>query len=201
VTLTTPAVDGRRLRRAQNREAVLDALVSLFADGVFDPTTDAIAERAGISARSLFRYFDDVDDLRRSAVDHVMARARPLLDHGVPLDAPLADRIAGLVAARTRLFETSGPGARAGRLGAYRNPTTAARLHETQTLLRRQVAELFAPELTGPRAAHRPAVVVLCAFETYELMRFEQGLSRAKTVASLVAALTALLGAPLGGPQ
>ena len=51
-------VDGRRERRAGNRQAALDALVELFGDDRFQPSTAEIAERAGISARSLFRYFD-----------------------------------------------------------------------------------------------------------------------------------------------
>ena len=51
--------DGRRLRRALNREAVVDALLSLYDEGNLRPGTDRIAERAGISPRSLFRYFDD----------------------------------------------------------------------------------------------------------------------------------------------
>ena len=33
VTATSTEVDGRRLRREQNREAVLDALVELFREG------------------------------------------------------------------------------------------------------------------------------------------------------------------------
>ena len=42
-------VDGRRLRREQNREAVIDALVELFEEGSYTPSSGEIAERAGIS--------------------------------------------------------------------------------------------------------------------------------------------------------
>ena len=48
--------DGRRVRREQNREAVLDAVVELFHEGSYQPTTDEIAIRAGLSPRSQFRY-------------------------------------------------------------------------------------------------------------------------------------------------
>ena len=40
-----------------------------------------------------------------------------------------------------------------------------------------------------------PAIDALLSFETYDLLRHEQGLSRAAVVASLTAALDAILGA------
>src|SRR5438128_1011303 len=77
VTGASAEVDGRRLRREQNREAVLDALVELFAEGLYQPSANDIAERAGISPRSLFRYFDDIDDLNRATIERQLAAARP----------------------------------------------------------------------------------------------------------------------------
>ena len=109
-----PESDGRRRRRTQNREAVLDALVSLFDEGVYEPSSAEIAERAGLSPRSLFRYFDDVDDLSRAAIERQLAAALPLVEPGVGSEAPLPARIAELVDARVRLYEAIEPAARAG---------------------------------------------------------------------------------------
>ena len=47
--------DGRRLRRERNRDAVIEALLDLFGEGNLQPSTDEIAVRSGVSARSLFR--------------------------------------------------------------------------------------------------------------------------------------------------
>jgi AcrR family transcriptional regulator len=189
----TGEVDGRRLRREQNRDAVLDALTELFAEGAYQPNANQIAERAGLSPRSLFRYFDDVDDLNHAAIDRQLAAARPLLDVGVPPDAPTVTKIERLVDARVRLFETIAPAARSARVCAHRHAVVATQLREGRSYLRHQVARLFAPELGRDRAL-LPAVDVLCSFETYELLRTDQGLSRTKTVGALVAALHALLG-------
>jgi AcrR family transcriptional regulator len=186
-------VDGRRLRREQNREAVLDALVDMFGEGVYQPSSNEIAVRAGLSPRSLFRYFDDVDDLNRAAIDRQLVAARPLLDVGVGGDAPTATKVDHLVEARVRLFETIAPAARAARVCAPRHPVIAAQLHDGRSYLRHQVHRLFSAELDGDRAALLPALDALCSFETYELLRADQGLSRTKTVAALVSALTALL--------
>jgi TetR/AcrR family transcriptional regulator, regulator of autoinduction and epiphytic fitness len=186
-------VDGRRLRREQNRDAVLDALAELFVEGVYQPSSNQIAERAGISPRSLFRYFDDVDDLSRATIERQLARARPLLELDVAPASPTADKIAAVVEARMRLFEATAPAGRAARVCAHRHPVVAQQMHESRSYLRRQLRTLFAPELKGARVALLPAIDALCSFETYQLLRVDQSLSRARTAASLTEALTALL--------
>src|SRR3546814_2134204 len=60
--------DGRSLRRDRNRMAVIDAVLALYDSGNLAPSSDDIAERAGTSVRSVFRYFDDVDDMLRAAI-------------------------------------------------------------------------------------------------------------------------------------
>jgi AcrR family transcriptional regulator len=185
-------VDGRRQRRMQNREAVLDALAELFGDGNLQPSTAEIAERAGLSPRSLFRYFDDVDDLNRAVIERQLARARPLLAIDVAPDAPTAEKIATAVKARMRLFETIGPTARAARICAPRHAVIADRVAQGRDFYRSQVRRLFAPELAD-RPDLLPAVDVLLSFETHELLRGDHGLNRAKATRSLTAALSALL--------
>jgi AcrR family transcriptional regulator len=186
-------LDGRRLRREQNRQAVLDAQLELFREGNLTPSTAEVAERAGISARSLFRYFDDVDDLSRAAIERQLTEAQPLLDPGVTADQPTAVKIVTVVEARIRLFEQIAPARRAGRAGAHLRPPVAKQLREGRAFLSRQLHDLFAPELEG-REALFPALDALCSFETHEFMRTDQGLSRAAVAAALTGALTAILG-------
>ena len=64
--------DGRRARRERNREAVLDALMELVKEGDDDPSVDDIAARAGVSYRSVYRYFDDRADLFDAATKRAM---------------------------------------------------------------------------------------------------------------------------------
>jgi AcrR family transcriptional regulator len=179
-------VDGRNVRRQQNREAVIDALVDLFHDGIYEPASALIAERAGLSPRSLFRYFDDIDDLTHAAIDRHMAEARPLVDLAIGDGAPLAVRIERLVDARIRLYDAIAPGARAARVCAHRNEAVAKQIRDSRRYLREQIRHLFAPE--QPDVA---AIDALCSFETYELLRESQ--SKQKVRATLIGALAALL--------
>ncbi|MHB8464557.1 MAG: TetR/AcrR family transcriptional regulator [Acidimicrobiales bacterium] len=193
-------VDGRRLRREHNREAVLDALVALFREGIYQPSSNEIADRAGISPRSLFRYFDDIDDLSRAAIERQLAAARPIVEFAMPQGAGTGGKIDRLVDARVGLFETTGPAARAARVCAHRNVVVARQLREARAYLRHQVEQVFAAELTGERVALLPALDALCSFETYELLRGDQGMSRPAIVSALRRALSALLS-PTGGSR
>ncbi len=189
--------DGRRARREQNRGAVLDALAELYREGVYEPSAAQIAERAGLSSRSLFRYFDDVDDLNRATIDQQLARARPLLAVDARPDDPAATKVERLVDARLRLHEAIAPAARAARVCAWRHPVLAEQITSSRSYLRHQVERLFAPELaamgTERAAAAVAAAEVLCSFESSELLRVDQGLSRARAAAALVQALLPVL--------
>src|SRR3954453_6982448 len=106
-------VDGRRLRREQNREAVVDALVELFEEGDYTPSSATIAARAGISSRSLFRYFDDVNDLNRAAIERHIAINPHLFEPHIDPGLPTAAKIDAFVDARVELHDAVAPGARA----------------------------------------------------------------------------------------
>lgn len=196
---TTTDLDGRRLRREQNREAVLAALMELYAEGNYEPSAAEIATRAGLSQRSLFRYFDDVDDLNRSAIERQQEMARPLVDPHIGSDTGIAEKIDRIVAARLALFDAIEPGARAARVCSYRHPIISAQVRDSRLFLRRQLERLFAPELKSAEPSAIAAIDALLSFETHQLMRHSQGLSRPKTHAALVAAITALLNPPPGG--
>lgn len=188
-----PPTDGRRLRRENNREAVLDVLVDLFREGNYTPTSAEIAARAGLSLRSLCRYFDDFDDLIRAAIDRQQGQALTLLDPDVGPDAPTAEKAEALAAARLRTFEAIAPAARAARVCAHRQSVVRDRMREARRFLRRQLATLFAAELAGRGPEVLAAMDVICSFESYELLRGDQGLSRARTGRAIAGALTALL--------
>jgi AcrR family transcriptional regulator len=68
-SIPASAVDGRSLRRERNRQDIVDALLGLIENGETEISAALIASKAGLSERSIFRYFDDVNDLYRSVCD------------------------------------------------------------------------------------------------------------------------------------
>ncbi len=193
----TDVGDGRRLRRDRNRDAVVRALLSLYNEGNLDPSAEEIAARSGVSARSLFRYFDDVDDLCSEAISQQQHDVSHLLALRVAPGAPIADRIAALVHQRAELFEAVESVATVSRLRAPFQLVVADELARGRARLRDQVAHLFATELHAMPSttahARLAAADVATSFEAWRLLRDDQRLSRAKAAAAMGEALRALL--------
>jgi AcrR family transcriptional regulator len=189
-------VDGRRARREANRAAVVQALVALNREGNLSPSAAEVAARAGLSQRSLFRYFDDVDDLNRAAIEEQLARARPLLKIGARSSDPTPVKIRRLVESRSRQYEVLAPVARAARATSSRHPVVAGQVREARAFWREQLRRLFAPELDAMPRDRSNAVLaaadVLCSFESWDLLRSDQGLAEGDATATLSAALAAL---------
>ena len=102
-----PTTDGRRLRRDRNREAVVESLLNLLDQGVYDPSSEQIAANAvpPVSSRSLFRYFDDVHDLYRATIEEQQRRSVHIVNRDLHAGAPLADRIAAIAEQRAELWK------------------------------------------------------------------------------------------------
>ncbi len=170
-----PNVDGRRAGRDRNLSAVVDALLDLFAEGNLRPGAEEIAARSGVSRRSVFRYFDDLDSLGRVAIERQLARVGHLINLPDVGEGPIERRIDRLIAQRVGLFETILPAGRVSRLRAPFEPVVAEELSRSRNFFRRQVERHFGDVLQPLRRAERNAVLnaaeVLCSFEAYELLR------------------------------
>lgn len=193
-----PATDGRQLRRIRNRETVVDALLDLYRDGNLRPSTEEIAARSGLSPRSLFRYFEDVDDLIRSAIMRQEARAMPFVACAAePTDA-LEEKVTALVEQRFRLFDAMGNAAAVIRLRAPFQPMLAEELARNRRFMRQQVALLFAPELEVMGERRRDAILgasdVLTSYESYRLLTDGRSMSSSHAGTVVADAITALFG-------
>ena len=193
------SADGRHARRERNRLAVVDAMLGLYHEGNLDPSSDQIAARAGLSPRSLFRYFDDLDDLVRVAVARQYERVRALAELDLSTHAPLAERVERLVQQRLRLLSATASVGKVTRLREPFQPLVAAQLAEGRRQLRTQVTRLFAPEFAGmppaQAASALAAIDVLTSFEAVQLLRDDHGLAPDALAATLTHSLTRLLEA------
>ncbi|WP_436795841.1 TetR/AcrR family transcriptional regulator [Actinospongicola halichondriae] len=174
-------VDGRTARRDRNRNSVLEAVLELFEEGKLSPGVHEIAHRSGVSLRSVYRYFDDVDDLIAAAIDRQYDIARPLFLLSGLGQGPLLDRIERFCAARVRLFESVRTVHIAATARERLDPRIAEAMDRCREQLSRQTAAMFAPEL-GQMADDTAQVVgvtldILTQLETIELLRGTRGLT------------------------
>jgi TetR/AcrR family transcriptional regulator, regulator of autoinduction and epiphytic fitness len=187
--------DGRRARRHRSRDQAVDALLDLLEEGVTRPTAQQVAERSGVSLRSIFRIFDDVETLHAEAGARQLQRSAHLYVD-VSEDGPLAKRIKALVAAHDRLYLGVAPVRRAALRVAADAGGLASMLDLARQYLGSEVQRVFGPELEHRADADVTvrALELVLSFEAWDQMASGQGLDadgRQATTAHLVAALLA----------
>jgi TetR/AcrR family transcriptional regulator, regulator of autoinduction and epiphytic fitness len=168
--------DGRHLRRARNRDAAIDALIAMMDEGYANPTVADVALRAGVSARSLFRYFDDVSDLSTEAINRVSVRVLPLVaGFDVDPNLPLAQRVELVAVTADRVYHEVRYAAVVARVKAPTIPAVAQQLAEARRGVRALLERTFAPELNEMSGEERllamAALEVWCTFEVQHLLR------------------------------
>jgi TetR/AcrR family transcriptional regulator of autoinduction and epiphytic fitness len=175
-----PPADGRAARSQRTRRLIAQAMLSLIQEGVLRPTAPRVAERAGVSLRSVFHHFRDMEALYAIAAEiqteHVMAMLKPV-DTGLPLP----ERIERFVAARSGVLEALAPVRRAVLLDEPFSAVIAARLAEARARFAEEVERVFAAELRMlPASERRDRLCALAAASEWPLwdsLRRHQGLS------------------------
>jgi AcrR family transcriptional regulator len=175
------AVDGRSLRRERNRQDIVDALLGLIENGETEISAALIASKAGLSERSIFRYFDDVNDLYRSVCDLAFSKE---IEYALIDDAgvgSLDTKIENFVNQRVRIYTMNEMIAPAARSFAFKNPIIKNQLVVGRKLLRTQIMKHFAEELSVfDKQQQQVAVAIidsLTTFEYYDMMRSDQRMS------------------------
>jgi AcrR family transcriptional regulator len=194
----TESVDGRTARALRTREAIVDACISLVDEGVLKPTAPRIAERAGVSVRSVFQHFDDLESLfamvAERAVGHIASLFEP-----IEIDQPLDDRLRRFASERRAVNEAMTPIRRAAAVHAPFSREIRVRLQLGHDFLRGELGRVFGPELAAAPAAEREQLLdvldVAASWSTWETLRAVNGRSTEACEALLVRMLRNALGA------
>ena len=176
-------VDGRTARRHRNRDAVLDALIELSREVDGEPTIEAIADRAGVSYRSVYRYFDDRTDLMLAAIARIRGEMWKIFDLDQLGEGPLDARIAEIIRVRLAGYRDLASLTRiAVRLRAD-EPAVAEAYDQARGHLRRQLLDQFAPEFSPMTPTERElalaAIDAMFQFETLDYLSHHEHMSDA----------------------
>jgi len=187
-------VDGRRARRQRSRDLAVDAMLDLIDEGVLRPTAQQVADRSGVSLRSIFRIFEDVQSLHEAATARQASRVGHLF---VPIVAvgDLEQRAAATAAALARLYEAVGPIRRAALRLAPESEVFAERLRQARRWLRDELDRVFQPELERVDLPTRSAALeALCSFEAWDQLRRGQELAEPDATAVVRTTIVDLIG-------
>lgn len=192
-------VDGRRARGERTRLRVIEALLDLVDEGTVRPTAQEVATRAGVALRTVYHHFEDVEALRRLALDLQMRRHTEILK---PIDTrrALTERIGTVAGQCRRLFEVLTPIRRATMFDEQSSPEMAEGIAFCTRTRRDHVVATFAPELGGRGADSRvlmDAIDLVTSWPMWEYLRAALGRSPASATRVMIASLEALLS-PVG---
>ena len=170
--------DGRLARSARTRRAIVDALRSLHHDGDLRPTAPRVADRAGVSLRTVWQHFNDLESLLIEAGQRDYEIA---LRYVTPIDTggPLPERLRQLVHQRGRMYEALAPVWRAARLQEPFSPAIRRNRDRLLEASRDQLERLVGPELAALPVGYRRSVFaalqVATTWSTWESLRGELG--------------------------
>lgn len=125
---------------------MIDAAFRLLASG--EPaTTERLANEAGTSTSSLYRYFDDLADLYQQAAAHFHEQHRDLIDEAPSPGRSRAERVAAFVDLRLRCADTLWPWAQRLEAQSLTNPDLKPVTTGLRARVSEQVGRYFGPEL------------------------------------------------------
>jgi TetR/AcrR family transcriptional regulator, regulator of autoinduction and epiphytic fitness len=175
------------------------AVLELVREGNVRPTAKEIAARAGVSLRSVYVHFDDLDDLFDAAGARQTEEVAHLL-YAIDPELPRRARIDELVAQRAAIWEALAPVRRAVALWTTSSPTLQEGSQRVSQRAVRDLTRVFGAELQRHDASDAAIILealnVACCAGAWETLRTDRGLSVDDASAVMNAAMTALLEAP-----
>jgi len=196
-SVTKGGQDGRHLRSERSRGAIAKALLELVRETKSMPTTDAVADRAGVSRRSVFRHYADVSELLRAAYELQREDALSLYPPSNPEGWSHDERISNFVSRGCDLYEYVSSVRQAAVYMVRDYPIINDLMIEDDRLHRSVITKLFAPMIEACPQAERSALVEALVFasnwSSWNTLRVQQGLELEQARGVMKMALRALL--------
>ncbi len=195
----SPSSAGARRRRDPERtHAVLvEALLDLVAEGEREPTRKAIAERAGVSERTVFVHFADREALYVTAAERQAERWQALAVE-VPPDWTVQRKVKALLDQRSEMYEVMSPIRKVGLQLEPESPGLRRVMAAGDDWFREDLARVFAPQLAQVAGARRPgglldSLEAASGWAAWDHLRTRRGLDPAVARSALARTLRALL--------
>lgn len=176
--------DGRIARGIRSRRAIVESHTELVREGVLRPTAQMVADRAGVSVRTIWTNFSDLEALLQATSERWLELDAAMWE---PVDPtlPMAERIEVFCARRAARMDHISPAARSSLLG---EPFSDALMDSRRQHIARLKADLqhtFGPELGEPCAEHGGVydeLYVIAAWPVWMMLLDDLDLDREKAL-------------------
>ena len=178
-----PAADGRRARSMASRSRIIEAMVELIALGNPNPSAALVAERAGIALRSVYRLFEDKESILRE-IDQWLVRA-----YYPTLSAPYESahwegQLDELIERRSRVNEAIVVFRVSSQTARYTSKFVAENYDRSFAREKRMLDQILPTNLQTDTRPGR-ALMVATSFDTWRVLRQDEGLSEQETQAAI----------------
>jgi AcrR family transcriptional regulator len=170
------------------------ALLELYESGEVQPSAARVAALAGVSERSVFRYFDDMEDLATTAVAIQWERVQPFYKD-LSTQGSFADRLQAIIDHRLSLYDKVSGVFRVGLVAALRISAAAEAVEQRRDFLRRQGRKQFRAEIENQISPTNAAAIVdfTLSLENIDYLRRSAGMTNSQINKVLAENLQAVL--------
>lgn len=174
----TPPVrqpDGRKQRSERSRLAIVDAMLDIIMDGKMEPSAAEIAERAGVSARTVFRHFEEMDSLYSEMTERMEAQIMPIIQKPFTGDGWRA-QLDQLLERRATIYEKIMPLKIAASIRRFSSDYLMLN-YQRFLHLERTGLENVLPDPVRKNATMLSAIEMCAGFQTWRRLRQDQNLT------------------------
>lgn len=178
-----PEADGRRARSVASRSRIIEAMVELIALGNPNPSAAIVAERAGIALRSVYRLFEDKESILRE-IDQWLVRV-----YHSALTAPYEsehweEQLDELIERRSRVNEAIVVFRVSSQTARYTSKFVHENYNRSFSREKRALDRILPAQLQTHTRTGR-ALMVATSFDTWRLLRQDEGLSEEETLSAI----------------
>jgi AcrR family transcriptional regulator len=166
-------------------------MLELVREGDLSPSADAVAARAGVGRRTVFRLFSDMEGIYREMNAIMRDKVAPVRALPLAGDTPDA-RLHALVERRVRFFEEVMPVTVAAAVHRHRSPVFQSDHKAIQAELRDILAAVLGP---GVDPNQFEALDAVLSIDLWRRLRHDQGLSPDAATVILHRIVAGLVGA------
>lgn len=173
--------DGRRRRADTSRRRIVEAMIELMKAGEVSPSAEAVAAKAGVGRRTVFRLFSDMETVYREIHHVMMGRIEPVFC--APLEGrSWRDRLDAMIERRATVFEEILPFKTAADTQRHLSPFLQEDHAQIARMTRQMLANVL-PKKIAPGSRSFEALDASLSMEMWQRLRHDQALDQKAALA------------------
>lgn len=185
--------DGRRQRSQRSRQKIVAAMLRLVRGGEMRPSAAQVADESGVSLRTVFRHFEEMDSLFREMTAIIEQEIKPILLRPIT-STTWRDQVDELIGKRIDVYERIMPLKVSGAVRRFQSDYLKEDYDMFLSLEREGLRQVLPKSVQKDQTLHA-ALEMVISFEAWRSMRQDRGLGRKQAEAALRFAVDRLLSA------